>query len=457
MSILNSKVQNKTMKQNYKKFDEIHQELINSFIRFCLADKNFLNSWRFIETSLSMGGSISHFPSGQKLTQIGQDLIKELRGKFESCIGLMLQDRAILKPKKDTKGLFFRLTLTDLLDVYAELIKKHDLAISPNEKLFSALGYFRFQEYKKYIFSKTQVFKIRIFLANFNPTFQEKSIRLLPNLILEKIDISYLHSNKNLLDVFGFRSEAALVVELKTKKFGNIGDWGQNSGGMVFNNFQYPRKEVEIIIQKALTTFRLLRDGDVGVFLIQYEPPDPFSRQMNLPIPADYQVATQGLQYRFGDVDLPEFIKISKRLELLNRITETRICVSRFNKSFIRNDPADQLIDLVIAMESITTPEKDSLTYKVSTQIARLLINDDDSKVRVEKRKELQEKITKIYNIRSKLVHRGKIKRKDLKPFETSEKAVCKAREIVRQINLTLAELLSSNKFEDIIDNAIFF
>lgn len=447
------------MKQNYKKFDEKHQELISFFIKACLADKNFLNSWRYIKTRLSMGGSVSHLPGGQKLTKTGQSLIKELRGKFESCVELMLKDKTILKPKKDKKGLFFRLTIADLLDVYADLIKKHDLTISPNEKLFSALGYFKFQEYKKYIFSKTQVFKIRIFLANFHPTFQEKSIRLSPNLILEKIDISYLHSNKNLLDAFGFigfRSEAALVVELNTKKFGNIGDWGQNSGGIIFNNFQYPRKKVEMIIEKALTTFRLLRNGDVGVFLIQYEPPDPFSRQMNLPIPADYQVATQGLQYKFGDADMPEFIRIFKGLELLNRVTEARICVSRFNKSFIRNDPADQLIDLVIAMESITTPEKDSLTYKVSTQIARLLINDNDFKARVEKRKELQEKITKIYNIRSKLVHRGKIKGKDLKPFKSPEETIHEARRIVREINLALMALLPESKFEAIMESVIF-
>lgn len=445
------------MKQNYKKFDEKHQELINSFIGFCLADKSFLNVWDFIKTRLSMGGSISHLPGGQRLTKTGQDLIKDLGGKFESCIDLMSKDKTILKPKKDTKGLSFRLTLIDLLDTYADLIKDHKLPIAPDERLFSALGYFNFQEYKKYIFSKAQAFKIRIFLANFHPTFQEKSLRLLPNLILEKIDMSYLHSNKNLFDPFNFRSEAALVVELKTKKFGNIGNWGQNSGGIVFNNFQYPRKRVEMIIEKVLTAFRLLKDGDVGVLLIQYEPPDPFSSQINLPIPADYQVTTQGLQYEFDDSDLPEFTNVFKGLELLNQVSETRICVSRFNKSFIRNDPADQLIDLVIAMESITNSmQKDSLRYKVSTQIARLLINDDDFKGRVKRRKELQEKIIKIYDIRSKLVHGDKIKTKDLKLFKSFEGVVHEARRIVRGINLALMPLLSSNKLEDIINDVVF-
>jgi len=443
------------MQYDYKKFDEKHAELINSFIRFCLADKNFLNIWDFIKTRLSMGGSISHFPNGQNLTKVEQDSMKELREKFESCVQLMLKDNTILKPKKDTKGLFFRLTLTDLLDVYAELIKKHNLAISPNEELFSALGYFRFQEYKKYIFSKTQVFKIRVFLVNFHPTFQEHSVRLLSNLVLEKVSISYPHSNQNLFDVFGVKSEAALVFELKTEKFGNIGDW-EKSGGIAFNNFQYPKEEVEKTINKVLTAFRLLRDGDVGISLIQYEPPDPLSHQVNLPIPADYQVTVQGLQYEFSDSDLSEFTRVIEGLKLLYQVPETKICISRFNKSYIRNDPADQIIDLVIAMESITTPEKDSLTYKVSTQIARLLGNDDALGKRVEKRKMLKAKISKIYKIRGSLVHRGEFDREDKKLFKSPEEAVLQARGIVRQINLNLIELLSSNKFEDIIDNIIF-
>ncbi len=443
------------MKQEHKEFDEKHQELINSFVGLCLTDKSFLNVWDLTKTHLSMGSSISHLPGGQKLTKAGQDLVKDLGGKIESCVDLMLKDKTILKPKKDKKGLFFRLTLMDLLDTYADLIKDHGLPIVPDERLFSALGDSNFQKYKKYIFSKAQVFKIRIFLANFHPTFKASSIKLSQDLFLEKVDVSYFHSNKNFIDTLGVSSEAALVVELNTKRFGNIGNWGKG-GSIAFNNFQYPRERIEGIIEKALTAFRLLSEGDVGVLLIQYEPPDPFSRRMNLPVPGDYQITTRGLQYKFGDSDLTQFLKIIKGLNLLDQNPETRVCVSRFNKSFIRNDPTDQLIDLVIAMESVTSSERDSLTYKVSTQIARLLINDSNLEARIKKRKELQEKVTKIYKIRSKLVHRGKVKAKDLKPFGDPSKAVYETRKIVRKVNLVLIDLLSSDKLENIINKLVF-
>ena len=329
------------------------------------------------------------------------------------------------------------------------------LPFSPNEKLVSALGFFNFLAYKKYVFSKTQVFKIKIFLANFHPTFKENSIRLLPNLTLEKADFNYFHLSREAIDVYGMRSEAVLVYELKTEKFGNIGNWG-NSGGIVINNFQYPRKEVEAITEKYLTAFRLLKEGMVGVFMIQSESPDPFSRLVNFPVSAEYQIITPGLRYELTDSDLPKLKKISNELELLYKNSVTRICLSRFNKSYIRSDPADQLIDLVIAMEAITTPEADSLTYKVSSQIARLLINDRNLKERVEKRKSLKAVISKIYKIRSSLVHRGSLDNNDKKLFKSSEEAVQKAREIVRQINITLIRLLLKNKLEDIIDNVIF-
>ena len=70
------------------------------------------------------------------------------------------------------------------------------------------------------------------------------------------------------------------------------------------------------------------------MLLIQYEPPDPFSSQINLPIPADYQVTIQGLQYGFDNSDLSEFKNTFKGLELLNQTSETKICISRFNKSY---------------------------------------------------------------------------------------------------------------------------
>jgi len=85
-----------------------------------------------------------------------------------------------------------------------------------------------------------------------------------------------------------------------------------------------------------------------------------------------------------------------------------------------------------------------------------LLGNDDVLEKRVEKRKMLKREISKIYKIRGSLVHRGDFDREDKKLFKSPEEAVRKAREIVRQINLNLLELLSSYKFEDIIDSIIF-
>jgi len=434
---------------SYREFDEKHQELINFFIELCLADRDFLKIWRFFGARLMFNNDLAGFINKQDITKTSKDLVGELVRKFESCIGAILSDKRILKPKGDIHGLSFRSTLIDLLNSYIDLIRSCDLPFNPEVKFIYAMGTSSFQEYKKYIFSKKQVFRVKIFLSNFKLKPPENFIRLTSELALEKIDMSYLPMNRDLISAFGVVCRAALVLELETERFGNLGDWEEGRGGAVINNFQYPKEKIGTAINKVLTALRLLKEGDVGVLSIKYKPPGPFSREINLPIPTDYQVITAGLQYKFSSSDLTKFEKIFRGLESLDKTQEAKICLSRFNKSYIRNDPADQIIDLVIAMEAITTSENNSLTYKVSTQIARLLINNEIIEERIEERKALQEEIKEIYDIRSKLVHCGKAKGD---PKET----VYRARQIVREISLTLIKLLPNNKYQDVFNKVIF-
>jgi len=441
------------MSQNYKKFNEKHQELISFFIELCLTNRDFLKVWLFLRNDLTLDCDLDDFLHRQKISQDSKNLISELKKRFESCIDIILNDGRILKPKKDIKGLSFRLTLTELLNTYIDSMRQIDLPFRPEVRFISALGTFNYRGYKKYIFSKKQVFRIKIFLSNFKLKLPETSVRIMQGLVIEKLDIAYSHYiNKDFISSFGNICRAALIFELETERFGNIGEWGQDRGGAVMNNFSYSdqKEKIEKVIKDTLTTLRLLGEGDVGVISIKYEPPGPFSREISLPIPADYQVTAPGLQYEFSNSDLPKFRKIFRGLELLYQTQETEICLSRFNKSYMRNDPVDQIIDLAIAMEAVTTAENNSLTYKISNQVARLLINSKSIDKRIEERKALQEEIKKIYDIRSKLVHRGG------KAKGNSKETVYRARQIVREISLTLIKLLPNNKYQDIFNKIIF-
>ena len=129
---------------------------------------------------------------------------------------------------------------------------------------------------------------------------------------------------------------------------------------------------------------------------------------------------------------------------------QINIAISRLNKSYVRRDVADQIIDLVIALEAMTTIQPaDSLRFKVAVLIARLLEKD------LEERKELAKKITEVYKTRSTIVHKGTTIKWSKKIFKSETELVFFTRELVKRSILRLIDLIFNRSkkrdLEDII------
>ena len=431
--------------ESHKNFDKNHKNLISKFIELCLSDKNFIRNWSFLSMDLHMD---DREPSKtvQSMTVETQNFLKDIKNKFNLCIKTIVKSKIIIKPKiSDDKNFIFRFLLVDLLNFYIDLIKKYDsLQLPKNEQLFFALGLQNYQGYRDYIFSKNQKFEILVFLKNFNSSQEEgKEIKLLSGITLRNVDINQFVKQEEFASFY--RVNHALVFEFKTEKFGNLGSFDKSSSS--YNNFIYPGEEINYKLYKILTVLRLLKDGDVGVSKIIAFNPSPFSKPFNIDVSSDFNVSYSGKEYQFIQTDVGKFKALYKKLDSFfitkQKNNEIKICVSRFNKSYMRNDATDQMIDLVIAMEAITTETKDSLRYKVSVQLARLL------KKTIEDREKMKRKINKIYDKRSKLVHTGATK-------IDCEEELNDAKIIVKAVIIKLLQLIKKDSFENILNKITY-
>jgi len=92
--------------------------------------------------------------------------------------------------------------------------------------------------------------------------------------------------------------------------------------------------------------------------------------------------------------------------------TSIDVALSKFNRSYIRDSPYEHLVDLATALEAAligAERETEGLTLRLRSRVAALLATDDDPALA------LFGDVGVLYGLRSKLVHGGQIKEKDLR------------------------------------------
>jgi hypothetical protein len=92
--------------------------------------------------------------------------------------------------------------------------------------------------------------------------------------------------------------------------------------------------------------------------------------------------------------------------------TSFDVALSKFNRSHSNDSPYEQLVDLATALEAaLIGAERDTegLTLRLRTRVAALLATDDDTG------RALFDDVGQLYGLRSKIVHGGQIKQKELR------------------------------------------
>jgi hypothetical protein len=103
-----------------------------------------------------------------------------------------------------------------------------------------------------------------------------------------------------------------------------------------------------------------------------------------------------------GDSQLINEINTLLNNDLINKFVSINTALKRFNFGLDRNQIQDKIIDFSVCFEAIFSNNdeiKDSITFKLSTRVARLLSGD------FSERKKIYRNMTKFYAKRSKIVH----------------------------------------------------
>jgi hypothetical protein len=121
------------------------------------------------------------------------------------------------------------------------------------------------------------------------------------------------------------------------------------------------------------TALRLLKPGDVHCSLRLMWIDDP---QIPNPVPqALSRPAAMAREYRFDEGDLEDLRLILDRLPSVEKHKKIEIALSRFNASYEKHEPEDQLIDAWVGLESLFG-ERDELKFRMAFRIARFLGRD---------------------------------------------------------------------------------
>ena len=80
------------------------------------------------------------------------------------------------------------------------------------------------------------------------------------------------------------------------------------------------------------------------------------------------------------------------------------LALKRFNLGIEEEDFEEKIIDFIIAFEALCLPELDELRYRLSNRIATLVSKNS------EEAEKIRDFMKKAYDVRSSIVHGGKIK-----------------------------------------------
>lgn len=183
-------------------------------------------------------------------------------------------------------------------------------------------------------------------------------------------------------------------------------------------NSNEAKQEVLQELGDIVTALRLLKKGDVGAPAIYEKNQTPVLWQgvRKVNILGNQQVRQFPLSpfqyYELSEHEIPDLKDLSKALHQL-RTGQTQaslygdmaVALRRFNQSYNRELPEDQIIDLTIALESSLLAElRDELNYRLSLRGTALLASG--GKWEPSKSQAL---LKAMYDIRSNIVHNGRL------------------------------------------------
>lgn len=160
--------------------------------------------------------------------------------------------------------------------------------------------------------------------------------------------------------------------------------------------------------QTAVLALRLLGSGQVGVS-DHFDRIDPWLKSTNRGSGTFERFAPEqggaDVEYFLSDEDVDEFVGLYdelRQLETTGRLTNLRVCLTRFGMSYAREADEDQVLDLAIAFENtLLFGIQEELSYRLALRGA-LLLND------IRDAEETYRLLRALYKARSKIVHAGK-------------------------------------------------
>jgi hypothetical protein len=187
-----------------------------------------------------------------------------------------------------------------------------------------------------------------------------------------------------------------------------------------------------------IRAFQLYRRGRlvVGDSFFSFTSPFPAGFMVRCTeMTMDYQVMEQyEPSYEFNSTDVEDFkVFLAAFIEAhqtINKYPELQLAIARYCKETAQHG---DVIDLMIALEALLVAEEEGIVFKLSQRVANLLGPDAAS------RKQLFQKIRDFYSLRSKMVHGGKPKAKELRAQEQLDEL----REIARRVILSVIVLAS--------------
>jgi hypothetical protein len=163
--------------------------------------------------------------------------------------------------------------------------------------------------------------------------------------------------------------------------------------------------EVGDRIERLVCAQRLRHPGTVGVTIVWVRPVPPemgvFARHLSMLFARDRSASFEP-SLPLSQVGPSDGQPLAALLEKITVTNDKRLSLAlrRFNSSYARQDPADVLIDLWVAIEALLLPDGNAeLSYRAALRLARAAGTDEHT------RRSAFDQAKASYRVRSKLVH----------------------------------------------------
>jgi Apea-like HEPN len=239
------------------------------------------------------------------------------------------------------------------------------------------------------------------------------------------------------------------------------------------SNQNATKQEVLYELGDIITALRLLKKGDIGAPAIYEKSHTPVLwqgvRMVNMLQQVRQFPRTPFQYYELSEQGIPVLKELVNALHQLRKRQVTpslygdmTVALRRFNQSYNRELPEDQIIDLTITLESsLLAKVRDELSYRLSLRGAALLMPTGKWEP-----SESQALLKGMYDIRSKIVHEGqllsdleknikKLQRAEMPPREFPQQCEDIVRDVLKVYALSEATGQSMEQINDALDKSI--